>query len=57
METKKLLAVYPHETKGSNEEIRKKVRDWYYSQACENEEELRTSYVDILTKEEKDSRL
>lgn len=57
MVTDKLIAVYPHETTGSNEEIEKAVKDWYYSQGCENEEELKTSYVDILTEEEKNSKL
>ncbi|WP_312431987.1 hypothetical protein [Lacrimispora sp.] len=48
-ETNKLIAVYPFKAEGSDEEITKKVRDWYYMQNCSAEEELRKAYVDILT--------
>jgi hypothetical protein len=50
--TEELLAVYPHQVEGSDEEIAKKVTDWYYTQHCSAEDELRTAYVDILTEQE-----
>lgn len=51
-ETEKLIVVYPFKVEGSDEEITKKVTDWYYMQHCSAEEELRTAYVDILTEAE-----
>lgn len=51
-ETDKLIAVYPFKAEGSDEEIAKKVSDWYYMQNCSAEEELRNAYVDILTEAE-----
>lgn len=51
-ETDKLIVVYPFEAEGSDEEITKKVTDWYYMQHCSAEEELRNAYVDILTETE-----
>jgi len=47
--TGKLIAVYPNKAHGSDEEIVKAVKDWYYAQSCSAEEELRTAYVDLLT--------
>lgn len=55
-ETNKLLAIYPNKAEGSDEEITKKVKDWYYMQDCSAEEELRTAFVDIVTPEEIKSR-
>ena len=54
-ETDKLIAVYPFKAEGSEEEITKKVKDWYYMQHCSAEEELRNAYVDVLTDEEANS--
>ncbi|SHJ70574.1 hypothetical protein [Parasporobacterium paucivorans] len=51
-DTEKLLAVYPHRPEGNDDEIIKKVTDWYYSQNCAAEELMKNSYVDILTDEE-----
>lgn len=50
--TNKLIAVYPFKAEGNDAEITKKVTDWYYMQHCSAEDELRTSYVDVLTEEE-----
>ena len=54
--TKKLIAVYPFNTKGSDAEIEKIVRDWYYEQSCQAEDQLLTAYVDALTENEIKSR-
>lgn len=51
-ETDKLIVAYPFKAEGSDEEITKKVKDWYYMQHCSAEEELRNAYVDILTEAE-----
>ena len=51
-ESKKLLAIYPFEVKGSDEEIEKTVRDWYYKQSCQAEDQLLTAIVDTLTEQE-----
>lgn len=47
-----LLAVYPYEIQGSEEEIEKKVKDWFYQQSCSAESQLETSFVDIVKPEE-----
>lgn len=47
-ETKKLIAVYPFEIEGTDEEIDTAVRDWYYKQSCAAEDRLLTVYVDYL---------
>lgn len=47
--TKKLIAVYPHKPEGTDAEIERKVKDWYYQQSCSAEEQLRSAYVDTLT--------
>lgn len=51
-ETGKLFAVYPGKIEGTDEEVDKKVRDWYYKQGCANEDNLRNAYVDVLTEKE-----
>ncbi|WP_024833396.1 hypothetical protein [Ruminiclostridium josui] len=51
-ETRKLLAVYPYKIDGTDEEIEKTVKDWYYKQSCISEEFLLRSYVDELTEHE-----
>ena len=53
--TDELIAVYPLKTEGSDEEITKKVTDWYYMQHCSAEDELRNAYVDVLTEAEIES--
>ena len=55
-ETDKLIAVFPFKAEGSDEEITKKVTDWYYMQDCSAEEELKNAYVDVLTEAEAKSR-
>ena len=51
-ETGKLIAVYPKKVEGTDEEISKTVKDWYYRQHCSAEDELLNSYVDLLTENE-----
>ena len=55
-ETNKIIAIYPDELKGPNEEIEKTVRDWYYQQSCGAEDDLLSAFVDALTDEEIKSR-
>ena len=54
--SKKLLAVYPEKVSGSDKEIEKIVRDWYYQQSCAAEDQLLTAFVDVLTEHEIQSR-
>lgn len=54
--SKELIAVYPHKAEGSDVEIEKAVRDWYYQQSCQAEDQLITAYVDVLTENEIKSR-
>jgi len=51
-ETGKLIAVYPNKPEGTDSEIDKAVRDWYYNQNCAAEEKMRNAYVDVLTENE-----
>jgi len=51
-ETGKLIAVYPKKVEGTDEEISKTVKDWYYTKHCSAEDELLTAYVDLLTENE-----
>ena len=55
-ETNKLLAVYPYKAEGTDAEINKTIRDWYYHQNCAAEDQLLTAYVDSLTELEIRSR-
>ena len=55
-ETNKVLAVYPYKAEGTDAEINKIVRDWYYQQSCAAEDQLLTAYVDVLTDYEIQSR-
>ncbi len=54
--TNKILAIYPEKITGTDEEISKKVKDWYYTSSCSAEDELLTAFVDELTPEEIQSR-
>ena len=54
--TNKIIAIYPDELKGTNKEIEKTVRDWYYQQSCGAEDDLLSAFVDVLTDEEIKSR-
>jgi len=47
-DTDKIIAVYPEVVNGTDQEINKTVRDWFYKQACANEDILRTAYVDVI---------
>jgi len=51
-ESKKLISVYPDKIEGTDEEIEKKIKDWFYQTSCSAEEALWHSYVDVLTEEE-----
>lgn len=51
-ETEKLIAVYPHPLEGTDAEIEKKVKFWYYQQSCAAGEHLDSYYVDTLSKKE-----
>lgn len=51
-ETKELIAVYPKKAEGTDPEIEKNVRDWYYSTSCAAEDILLNAYVDVLTEDE-----
>lgn len=55
-ETNKLISVYPYEVEGTDSEINKSVRDWFYKQDCGNDDILLNSYVDVLTDDEVKSR-
>lgn len=47
--TEKTVAIYPYSVEGSQEEIEKKVLDWYYAQGCSNETQLPKLFVDIVS--------
>lgn len=51
-ETKKLIAVYPKKTEGTDAEVEKSVKDWYYTTSCAAEDVLLNAYVDFLTEDE-----
>ena len=51
-ETQKMIAGYPLQTTGTDEEISETVRDWFYKQSCAAEDRLLTAYVDVLTEAE-----
>lgn len=54
--TNKIIVIYPDKVQGSDKEIDKIVKDWYYQQSCSAEDELLSSYVDALTEDEIKSR-
>lgn len=51
-DTKELIIAYPHITGGTDEQISKKVKDWYYQTSCEAEDQILNSYVDRLNNDE-----
>lgn len=55
-ESGKLIAVYPHNLRRTDQETEKAVRSWYYQTNCGVEEKLRCAYVDIVTEDEIKSR-
>jgi len=55
-ESNRILAIYPYKAEGTDAEINKIVRDWYYQQSCAAEDQLLTAYVDVLTDYEIKSR-
>jgi len=52
IETEELIAVYPHKPEGTDAEIEKAVRDWFYEQDCGSEEKMRDKVVEPLTEAE-----
>lgn len=50
--TKELIAVYPNKPVGTDEDIEKQVKDWYYQQSCEAEDQILNAYVDFLSEHE-----
>lgn len=50
--TEKIVAMYPDKVEGTEEEIIKKVKDWFYNTSCAAEDMLKTLYVDALTDSE-----
>ncbi len=55
-ENGKLIAIYPHNLRSTDQETEKAVRNWYYQTNCGVEEKLCYAYVDIVTEEEIESR-
>jgi hypothetical protein len=53
--TNKLIAVYPQSIEGSQQDIEKKLFDWYYAQGCSNENDLPRLFADVITEEELNS--
>ena len=53
-ETNRLISIYPYEVKGTDAEIEKTGKDWFYKQGCANEDVLLNAYVDILKDQEID---
>ncbi|PYG87761.1 hypothetical protein LY28_01781 [Ruminiclostridium sufflavum DSM 19573] len=50
--TKKVIAVYPKKAEGTDAEIERSVKDWYYTTSCSAEEILLNAYVDKISEEE-----
>lgn len=50
--TKELIVIYPFKPQGTDAEIEKAVKDWYYVQNCEAEDKILNAYVDFLTEYE-----
>lgn len=55
--TKELIVVYPFKGVGTDAEIEKTVRDWYYIQSCKAEDQLLNAYVDVLTEQEMKTKI
>ena len=47
-ETRDLIAVYPYKVTGTDEEIEKQVRYWFYQRDCGAEERMSRYIVDTL---------
>ena len=52
IETEELIATYPHKPVGTDAEIEKAVRDWFYEQDCGSEEKMKDKVVEPLTEAE-----
>lgn len=50
--TRNLIAVYPEEVCGSDEEVYDKVISWYKDQDYARNDEIRSYYVDTITDDE-----
>jgi hypothetical protein len=55
-ETKELIAIYPKKAEGTDAEVEKSVKDWYYTTSCAAEDILLNAYVDFLTEDELNHR-
>ena len=51
-DTNKLITAYPYNVTGTDVEIIKRVKDWFYQTSCSAEDVLLRSYVDFLDDEE-----
>ncbi len=51
-DTKKVIAVYPKKAEGTDDQIEKSVKDWYYTTSCSAEDILANSFVDKISKDD-----
>ncbi len=51
-DTKKVIAVYPQKAEGTDAQIEKSVKDWYYTTSCSAEDVLTNAFVDKISKDE-----
>jgi hypothetical protein len=51
-DTKKVIAVYPQKAEGTDDQIEKSVKDWYYATSCSAEDILTNAFVDKISKDE-----
>lgn len=51
-ESGKLIVVYPHNLRETDEGTEKAVRNWFYQTSCSGGKELASAYVDVVTDEE-----
>lgn len=55
--SQELIVVYPFKAEGSDAEVEKTVRDWYYKQNCKAEDQLLNAYVDVVTEHEHERKV
>ncbi len=51
-DTKKVIAVYPQKPEGTDAQVEKIVKDWYYTTSCSAENVLANTFVDKISKDE-----
>ncbi|WP_244648247.1 hypothetical protein [Ruminiclostridium herbifermentans] len=51
-DTKKVIAVYPKKPEGTDAQVEKSVKDWYYTTSCSAESVLENAFVDKISKDE-----